>query len=290
MSLNVVLTERIFLNILINNDIQALNELGIQIYKKYPNVRFLFEIDFSKDDYLFIKQLFQKDSQFKNTYFQDGFFIRYFRNNKNNRIPFLILLVGFIRYEYLNNENQSNFFDNFLKNIIKNENADAKDFRKSIIDYFFKWRGNKIHEEQGLYIYETQTSEVSLKLENAGKHKYLNSFIFHSGGISEQDLKEYLKIIKYFSSQTFNYSISANQLYEVYNNKQFIIYSKKLNNLLSLLNDNNEISDYIKTFVMQSISTILLPPLSSGHPAVFQSDTQSELIRTASRFFFAQFV
>ena len=34
----------------------------------------------------------------------------------------------------------------------------------------------------------------------------------------------------------------------------------------------------------------VLPPLSSGHPAVFQSDTQSELIRTASRFFFAQFV
>ncbi len=34
----------------------------------------------------------------------------------------------------------------------------------------------------------------------------------------------------------------------------------------------------------------VLPPLSSGHPAVFQSDAQSELIRTASRFFFAQFV
>jgi len=152
------------LNILINNDIQTLNELGIQIYQKYRNVRFLFEIDFSKDDYLHIKQLFQEDYQLTNIYFQDDFFIRYFRNNTNHRIPFLILLVGFIRYEYLNNENKANFFDNILKNIIKNQEADAKDFRKSIIDYFFKWRGNKIHDEQGLYIYETQTSGVSLKL------------------------------------------------------------------------------------------------------------------------------
>lgn len=245
------------MNILINNDIQGLNELGIQIYQKYRNVRFLFEIDFSKDDYLHIKQLFQEDYQMKNTYFQDDFFIRYFRNNTNHRIPFLILLVGFIRYEYLNNENKANFFDNFLKKIIKNQKADAKDFRKSIIDYFFKWRGNKIHEEQGLYIYETQTSGVSLKLEDAGKHKYLNSFIFHSGGISELDLKEYLKIIKYFANQNFNYSINSNKLYEIYKNKQFIIYSQKLNNLMSLLDDHNEISDYIKIFVMQSISTIL---------------------------------
>lgn len=245
------------MKILINENIQTLNKLGILIYQKYPNVRFLFEIDFSKDDYLYIKQLFQEDYQIKDTYFQDDFFIRYFRNNTNHRIPFLILLVGFIRYEYLNNENQANFFDNFLKNIIKNQKADAKDFRRLIIDYFFKWRGNKIHDEQGLYIYETQTSGVSLKLEDAGKHKYLNSFIFHSGGISEQDLKEYLKIIKYLAHRYFDYIINSSQLYKQYQNKDFIIYSKKLNNLLSLLNNDNEISEYIKIFIIQSISTIL---------------------------------
>jgi len=128
------------LKILINENIQTLNELGIQIYQKYPNVRFLFEIDFSKDNYLYIKQLFQEDYPVKDTYFQDLFFIKYFKNNINYRIPFLILLIGFIRYEYLNEKNQANFFNNILKNIINNQKADAKDFRKSIIDYFFKWR------------------------------------------------------------------------------------------------------------------------------------------------------
>ncbi len=257
LSATVVLAERIFLKILINENIQTLNQLGIQIYQEYPNVRFLFEIDFSKADYLYIKQLFQKDYQIKDTYFQDDFFIRYFRNNINYRIPFLILLVGFIRYEYLNNENQANFFDNILKNIIKNQKADSIDFRKSIINYFFRWRGNKIHDEQGLYIYETQTSGVSLKLEDAGTHKYLNSFIFHSGGISEQDLKEYLKVIKYLAYKDFDYKINSNQLYKLYQNKDFKIYSKKLNNLFDLLNSDNEISEYIKIFIIQSVSTIL---------------------------------
>ena len=245
------------MKILINENIQTLNELGILIYQKYPNVRFLFEIDFSKDDYLYIKQLFQEDYPIKDTYFKDLFFIQYFTNNINYRIPFLILLIGFIRYEYLNEKNQANFFDNILKNIINNQKADSEDFRKSIIDYFFQWRGNRIHNEEGLYIYDTQTSSVSLKLEDAGKHKYLNSFIFHSGGISEQDLKEYLKIIKYLANKEFNYEINANQLYKLYQNKDFIIYSKKLNNLFNLLNSESEISEYIKIFIMQSISTIL---------------------------------
>jgi len=115
----------------------------------------------------------------------------------------------------------------------------------------------KIHNVEGLYIYDTQTSSVSLKLEDAGKHKYLNSFIFHSGGISEQDLKEYLKIIKYLANKEFNYEINANQLYKLYKNKDFIIYSQKLNNLFNLLNSESEISEYIKIFIMQSISTIL---------------------------------
>jgi len=242
--------------ILLNENIKTLNDLGIEIYKQYPNVRFLFEIDFSKDDYLYIKQLFQKDYQLKDTYFQNDFFIRYFRNNQNHRIPFLILLVGFIRYEYLNDENRANFFDNFLKNILQNNKADAKDLRKSIVDYFFRWRGNKIHDEQGLYIYETQTSGVGLRLEEAGKHKYLNSFIFHSGGVSEQDLKEYLKIIKYLSKNNFDYSISLHDLYELYQNKDFKVYSKKLDNLFSLLNSDSEISKYIRDFIIQSVSIL----------------------------------
>ena len=244
------------MKILINENIQTLNELGIQIYKKYPNIRFLFEIDFSKDDYLYIKQLFQNDFYLKDTYFIDDFFLRYFRNNKNHRIPFLILLIGFIRYEYLNDENQANFFNNFLKNILLNKKADAKDFRKAIVDYFFRWRGNKIHKEEGLYIYETQTSGVSLKLEDAGKHKYLNSFIFHSGGISEQDLKEYLKIINYLFQNNFAYNINSKELYQLYENKNFNIYSKKLNNLFNLLQSKSEISNYIKELIIQSVAII----------------------------------
>jgi hypothetical protein len=256
LSPTVVLTERNFLKILINKDIQTLNELGIKIYQEYPNIRFLFEIDFSKDDYLYIKQLFQNALQLKDTYFIDDFFLRYFRNNKNHRIPFLILLVGFIRYEYLNDENQANFFNNFLRNILQNKKADANDFRKAIVDYFFRWRGNKIHKEEGLYIYETQTSGVSLKLEDAGRHKYLNSFIFHSGGVSEQDLKEYLKIIKYLSENHFDYNTNPKELYQLYKNKDFNIYSNKLSNLLDLLDSESEISEYIKEFIIQSVIMI----------------------------------
>ena len=187
------------MNILICKESQTLDEIGIYINKNYRNIRFLFEIEFSKDDYLKIKKLFEKENKFKNTYFKNNFFLTYFRNHNYHRIPFLILLIGFIRYEYLNNLNQANFFNNFLRNILKNNKANAQDFRKALIDYFFRWRGKKKYDKRGLYIYDIQTSDVSLKLEDSGKNKYLNSFIFHSGGISEQDLKEYLKIIKYLS-------------------------------------------------------------------------------------------
>lgn len=240
------------MNILVCNENQTLDEIGIHINKYYPNIRFLFEIDFSKDDYIQIKKLFQQEYTLQNTYFKDDFFIKYFRNNTNHRIPFLVLLVGFVRYEYLNNENQANFFDNFLKHILQNDKADAKDFRKSLIDYFFRWRGKKKYDEKGLYIYDIQTSEVSLKLEDGGKNKYLNSFIFHSGGVSEQDLKEYLKIIKYL----FEESTETSNLNQLYKDKDFTVYSKKLDNLFRLLDSESEIARYIQKFIIQSIAII----------------------------------
>ncbi len=244
------------MKILLNNNIETLDKLGISIYQKYSNIRFLFEIDFSKDDYLYIKKLFQEDYQIQNTYFKNNFFNTYFKNNKNYRLPFLILLAGFIRYEYLNDENQANFFENFLRHILKNKKADNIDFRNSIINYFFKWRGLKICEKRGLYIYEIQTSGVSIKLEETGKHKYLNSFIFHSGGVSELDLKEYYKIIYFLAYANFNYNISNIQLYNLYQEKTFKVYSKKLNNFFNLLNNNGEISKYVKNFILQSIAII----------------------------------
>jgi len=240
------------MNILVCKNNQTLDEIGKHIYKLYPNIRFLFEIDFSKDDYLLIKELFQKEYLFQDTYFKDDFFLRYFRNNTNNRLPFLILLIGFIRYEYLNSNNQGNFFENFLRNIIQNYKADSKDFRVSLINYFFRWRGKKEYKENGLYIYDMQTSEVSLKLEDSGKNKYLNSFIFHSGGVSEQDLKEYFKIIRFFATKNQNnYSI-----FELYKNTNFKIYSKKLIKLFNLLNTESEISKYIENFISQSVAIV----------------------------------
>jgi len=231
---------------------QTLDSLGQYIINKYRNIRFLFEIDFSKDDYVEIKKLFQKETQLQDTYFKDDLFIRYFKSYTNYRIPFLLLIIGFIRYEYLNDENQANFFDNFLKHILQNHQANVIDFRKSLIDYFFRWRGNKEFDEDGLYIYDMQTSNVSLRLEDSGKNKYLNSFIFHSGGVSEQDLKEYLKIIKYLSS---NYQENSD-INKLYQNKDFNVYSKKIDNLFGLLDSENEISKYIQKFILQSIATI----------------------------------
>jgi len=242
------------MNILVSKENQTLSEIGIHINRHYPNIRFLFEIDFSKDDYVEIKKLFQEENQLQDTYFKDDLFITYFKNNTNKRIPFLLLLVGFIRYEYLNNKNKANFFDNFLKHTLKNDKADAKDFRKSLIDYFFRWRGKKEFEEEGLYIYDIQTSpEVSLKLEESGKNKYLNSFIFHSGGVSEQDLKEYLKIIKYLSKER----IDSSKISQLYRDKDFKIYSKKIDKLFELLDSESEIAWYIKKFIMESILLIL---------------------------------
>jgi len=242
------------IKILINENIQSLETLGVYIYKKHPNIRFLFEIDFSKDDYIYLKKLFQKEEEITSTDFKNNFFLSYFTKNSNFRIPFLILIIGFIRYEYLNSENKANFFKNFLRNILQNNNAEEQSFRNDLINYFFRWRGKRAHEEEGLYIYDTQTSNVSIKLENNETHKYLNSFIFHSGGVSEQDLKEFYKLIQYISQQTINNT----DINRIYKNKDFTVYSTKLKNLFSLLNNNErEISSYVHEFVISSINIFL---------------------------------
>jgi len=240
------------MRMLITEDNLTLYQIGNFLAKNYKNIRFIFEIDYSKDDYLEIKKLFHQENSLQETNYKDNFFLEYFTQRPSHRFPFLVLLTGFIRYEYLNNDNKSNFFDNFLKNILKNHKADDSDFRKSLIDYFFRWRGKSNYEEKGLYIYDTQTSEVSLKLDESGKHKYLNSFIFHSGGVSEHDLKEYLKIIKYL----YAHNAHPDTIIQIYEQKDFNVYSKKLENLFGLLAIDGEISLYIQKFIMESISTI----------------------------------
>ncbi len=240
--------------ILISDEKTTLDTLGQYIIQKYRNIRFIFEINFSKGDYTRVKELFQDELILQNTDFKKEFLLKYFRENPNFRIPFLILIVGFIRYEYLNSENKANFFKNFLTNVLYNNQAKDLSFRKDLIHYFFRWRGNKVYKEEGLYIYETQTSGVSIKLENNETHKYLNSFIFHSGGVSEHDLKEFYKIIQYLSQQNVN-DTNINQIYK---DRDFTVYSKKLNNLFSLLNDKErEISSYIYKLIISSINILL---------------------------------
>ena len=78
-------------------------------------------------------------------------------------MPFLLLIIGFVRYEYLDANNGSNFFQNFLSNILLNKCAKELDFRKQIIEYFFKWRGISSLEEEGLYIFSLQNKGISLK-------------------------------------------------------------------------------------------------------------------------------
>ena len=48
----------------------TLNDIGKAYEERYSNIRFLFEIDFSEDDYMILKELFQKDVLLQSTYFE----------------------------------------------------------------------------------------------------------------------------------------------------------------------------------------------------------------------------
>jgi hypothetical protein len=76
----------------------TLNDIGKAYEERYSNIRFLFEIDFSEDDYMILKELFQKDVLLQSTYFEKDFFFSYFKNHLNYRVPFLLLIIGFVRY------------------------------------------------------------------------------------------------------------------------------------------------------------------------------------------------
>lgn len=240
---------------LIKDDIHTLNEISKKILREYPNIRFLFEIDFTKDDYLLLKECFLTESLLSRDIITKGYFQRYFRNYSSHRIPFLLLVVGFIRYEYLNCENPGNFFSNFLLNALKNKITSPNDFRQELIDYFFRWRGSDLFEKEGLYIYETQTQGVSLKLEDAGKNRFLNSFILHSGGISEKDLQEYLKIIDDLIDHMDD-SLEIDKSYLYHRISDNHIYSSRLKNFFTLLKSENEVSGFVEQIIYKSIKCI----------------------------------
>ena len=98
----------------------TLSDIGKGLEEKYSNIRFLFQIDFSENDYYILKKLFQNDVLIQATYFDKNFFFSYFKNRPFYRVPFLLLIIGFARYEYLDAKNGSNFFQNFLENILNN--------------------------------------------------------------------------------------------------------------------------------------------------------------------------
>jgi hypothetical protein len=255
------------MNILVEQNTATLCDIGEKIDKQYPNIKFLFEINFSKEDYIYIKKLFQQDKNLKNTYFEHGSLRRYFRNYQKYRLPFLILIAGFIRYEYLNDENHDNFYENFLKNAITNANNEVlgNELREEFVDCFFKRDSNS--EAEGLFLREHELCRVSLPLENTGTHKFLNSFIFHSGGICEKDLKEYFKIIKSFSQlcQDIRYQDSEPaHMFGLYQEIDFKINSKKVQKFFNLLNSNDTISKYVHELILQSIATFKNDSFSSS--------------------------
>lgn len=234
----------------------TLSEIGRACEERYSNIRFLFEIDFSKDDYMILKKLFQNDVLLQTTYFDKNFFYDYFKNRPFNRVPFLLLIIGFVRYEYLDAKNGSNFFSNFLENILNNEKANVLDFRNQIIDYFFKWRGISSLEEEGLYIFSLQNRGVSLKLKNCGKQKYLNSFLYHAGSIcNNDDLKTYLRIIKFLSEKIdIRIEFTKEDIINLYNQIDFKIYNNNVEKFFDILTiENIEIQKYYFDFIKQSI-------------------------------------
>lgn len=235
----------------------TLNDIGKAYEERYSNIRFLFEIDFSEDDYMILKELFQKDVLLQSTYFEKDFFFSYFKNHPNYRVPFLLLILGFVRYEYLDANNGSNFFSNFLENILNNQKAKVFDFRNQIIDYFFKWRGISTLEEEGLYIFSLQNKGVSLKLNNSGKHKYINSFLYHAGCIcnNNDDLKYYLRVIKFLLEKIdIEIEFVKEDIIDLYNQIDFKIYNNNVKKFFDILiTENIEIQKYYFDFIKQSI-------------------------------------
>ncbi|MCG3675707.1 hypothetical protein [Aliarcobacter butzleri] len=233
----------------------TLNEIGKAYEERYSNIRFLFQIDFSEDDYYILKKLFQNDVLMQTTYFDKDFFSSYFRNHPFYRVPFLLLIIGFVRYEYLDANNGSNFFQNFLSNILLNKCAKELDFRKQIIEYFFKWRGISSLEEEGLYIFSLQNKGVSLKLNNCGKHKYLNSFLYHAGSIcNNDDLKTYLRVIKFLSEKITTNEFTDEDIISLYNQIDFKIYENNVKKFFDVLPTKDiEICKYYFDFIKQSI-------------------------------------
>jgi hypothetical protein len=234
----------------------TLNDIGKAYEERYSNIRFLFEIDFLEDDYMILKELFQKDVLLQSTYFEKDFFFSYFKNHPNYRVPFLLLIIGFVRYEYLDANNGSNFFSNFLENILNNQKAKVFDFRNQIIDYFFKWRGISTLEEEGLYIFSLQNKGVSLKLNNCGKHKYINSFLYHAGCIcNNDDLKTYLRVIKILLEKIdIEIEFVKEDIINLYNQIDFKIYNNNVKKFFDvLITENIEIQKYYSDFIKQSI-------------------------------------
>lgn len=237
-------------------DNSILSDIGKTLEEEYSNIRFLFQIDFSEDDYSNLKKLFQNDVLLQTTYFDKNFFFSYFKNRPFNRIPFLLLIIGFVRYEYLDAKNGSNFFQNFLSNILINNYAKELDFRKQIIEYFFKWRGISSVEEEGLYIFSLQNKGVSLKLKDCGRQKYLNSFLYHAGGIcNNDDLKSYLKIIRFLSEKIdIRIEFTKEDIINLYKQIDFKIYNNNVEKFFDILTiENIEIQKYYFDFIKQSI-------------------------------------
>jgi len=229
----------------------SLDEYGQYINIEYPNVHFVFEIHYTRDDYTFLKEHFFDETDFSQTQLSLKYFQVYFKNNPTHRILFLMMLTGFIRYEYLNDENGSNFFSNFLTNCLYNEFTNIQTFRSSLVNYFFRFMGDRQFETQGLYIYETQTDTVSLKLEEAGHNKFLNSFILHAGGISEKDLPTYMQIIRFLSENQSVMTLSNNELYTLYTGYNH--YNNRLNKFFEFLLSESEVSDFVKYIIVKSI-------------------------------------
>ena len=204
---------------------------------------------------MILKELFQKDVLLQSTYFEKDFFFSYFKNHPNYRVPFLLLIIGFVRYEYLDANNGSNFFQNFLENILNNKKAEAIDFRNQIIDYFFKWRGISSLEEEGLYIFSLQNKGVSLKLKDCGKQKYINSFLYHAGCIcNNDDLKIYLRVLKFLSEKIdIEIEFVSEDITNLYNQIDFKIYNNNVEKFFDILTTNTEIQKYYFDFIKQSI-------------------------------------
>lgn len=220
-----------------------------KIEKENSNIRYLFDIDFDEEDYDYLVDMFDNHTGLSKAIFEEKYINRHFQYNPQQRIFFLILLVGYIRYGGESIDDTYEFWTKFQNNVLKNH-TDKEKFRTSLINYFFRYMGDTSKPLSGLYVDSAQT-KLSLQLESKGDARYVNSLIFHAGTIIKNDMDEFVSIIAPMSSR-IDEETTALGIYNIYKTLKHKSSSQHIDYIFELLRVQSDISSRLKEFLFQA--------------------------------------